>query len=183
MSASPSATTAATTVFVGLGSNLDQPARQLQRALAELAALPDSELVKASSFYETAPVGILDQPMFLNAVAMLKTRLSPQVFLRHLLAIEAGHARLRTEKNGPRTLDLDVLIFDDLLIDEERLAVPHPRMHERAFVLVPLLEVAPEVKIPGRGAARDWLQKIGSAGVRRIDNDAEADKSSSGDRQ
>jgi 2-amino-4-hydroxy-6-hydroxymethyldihydropteridine diphosphokinase len=154
------------TVFVGLGSNLQQPIVQLQQAIRELSALPASGVLKVSSFYETAPVGIVDQPMFINAVAMLQTELEPHLFLQCLLAIEAGHARVRGPRNGPRTLDLDILLFAGLRIDEAHLVVPHPRMHERAFVLIPLLEIAPEVDIPGKGAARIWLAKTGPGGVR-----------------
>ncbi len=177
------AVAAPSTVFVGLGSNLEQPVRQLQRALGELAAIPGTALLKTSSFYETAPVGILDQPMFINAVAMLRSSLSPHEFLRHLLTIEAGHARVRKEKNGPRTLDLDVLIFDDLQVDDAQLVTPHPRMHERAFVLVPLLEIAPQAKIPGKGPAREWLARIGSGGVRRVTDNAEQSQTRSEDRR
>ena len=183
MSANASTAIASSAVFVGLGSNLEQPVQQLRRALGELSMLPGTELLQTSSFYETAPVGIVDQPMFINAVAMLRSRLSPHDFLRHLLAIEARHARVRNEKNGPRTLDLDVLIFGGLRMDDDQLVTPHPRMHERAFVLVPLLEIAPEVKIPGKGAAREWLAKIGSGGVRRVAGDAGQDQTRSGDRQ
>ena len=183
MSANASTAIASSAVFVGLGSNLEQPVQQLRRALGELSMLPGTELLQTSSFYETAPVGIVDQPMFINAVAMLRSRLSPHDFLRHLLAIEARHARVRNEKNGPRTLDLDVLIFGGLRMDDDQLVTPHPRMHERAFVLVPLLEIAPEVKIPGKGAAREWLTKIGNDGVRRVADDAGQDQTRSGDRQ
>jgi 2-amino-4-hydroxy-6-hydroxymethyldihydropteridine diphosphokinase len=158
---------AAITVFVGLGSNLADPVRQLQQALRELAALDGTELVSASSFYETAPVGMLDQPMFINAVAMLRSTQPPHDLLRELLAIEARHARLRREKNGPRTLDLDLLLYGEMQIDAASLTVPHPRMHERAFVLVPLLEIAPALNIPGKGSVRACLEKTGSAGVRR----------------
>lgn len=173
----------ASTVFIGLGSNLQQPVLQLQHAIRELGVIADTELVKVSSFYETAPVGIVDQPMFINAVAMLRTRQSPHDFLRQLLDIETRHARVRNEKNGPRTLDLDVLIFDELRLDDDRLITPHPRMHERAFVLVPLLEIAPEVKIPGKGAAREWLVKIGNDGVRRVADDTGQDQTRGEDRQ
>ncbi len=183
MNARAKADGVASTVFVGLGSNLEQPLQQLQRAIEELAAIPGTELLKVSSFYETAPVGIVDQPMFFNAVAMLKTRLSPQDFLQHLLSVEAEHARQRIEKNGPRTLDLDVLIFGDLQNNETSLVVPHPRMHERAFVLVPLLEIAPEVKIPGIGAASECLPKVGSAGVRRVSNESGPTKSRGGNQR
>ena len=181
------ASVAPTTVFVGLGSNLEDPVLQLRRALHELAAIAATELVGVSSFYETMPVGVLDQPMFINAVAMVRTAQSPHDFLRQLLAIEARHARVRKEKNGPRTLDLDVLIFGELRIDDNELITPHPRMHERAFVLAPLLEIAPELTIPGKGAAREWLEKIGSAGVSvyetRASERSKQDKTSSGDRR
>lgn len=159
---------APSTVFVGLGSNLEQPMLQLQRALREIASIAGTVLVKVSSFYETTPVGVLDQPMFINAVAMVETTQAPHEFLQQLLDIERRHARVRIEQNGPRTLDLDVLIFADLQIADDQLVTPHPRMHERAFVLVPLLEIAPEVTIPGKGAARAWLQQTGTGGVRPV---------------
>ncbi len=160
------------TVFVALGSNMDQPVMHVQRALRDLDELPETALVKISTLYETAPVGITDQPVFVNAVAQMSTTLSPHDFLARLHAIEAQHGRVRSsltdEKNGPRTLDLDILIFDELQIDEGGLTVPHPRMHERAFVLVPLVEIAPAVVIPGKAAAKTFLMALGKAGVSHI---------------
>ena len=156
------------TVYVGLGSNLEQPILQIKRALQELDEIPESGLTRVSSFYETAPVGIIDQPPFINVVAEMTTTLAPQALLACFVAIETAHARKRLEKNGPRTLDLDILIFNEWRINELQLVTPHPRMHERAFVLVPLLEIAPEVYIPGKGFAKDWLAKTDASGVRLL---------------
>lgn len=157
------------TVFVALGSNLDHPVLQVQQALREIDELPETALVKISALYETAPVGVLDQPPFVNAVAQIATTLSPHDFLARLHAIEAQHGRVRKnaneEKNGPRTLDLDILLFDELRISERGLTIPHPRMCERAFVLVPLLEIAPEVVVPGKGIAKEFLAASDLAGV------------------
>ena len=154
------------TVYVGLGANLQQPVLQIKRAIQEIDEIPETELRRVSSFYETVPVGLLAQPVFINAVAELATTLSPQELLKYFVHIELAHARTRVEKNGPRTLDLDILIFNEWQIDEPNLMTPHPRMHERAFVLVPLLEIAPEVYIPGKGFAKNWLSKIDTDGVR-----------------
>ena len=159
-------------VLVALGSNLDQPATHVQRALRDIDDLPETALMKISTLYETAPVGITDQPTFVNAVAKVTTTLSPHDLLARLHAIEAQHGRNRNsvseEKNGPRTLDLDILMFDESQIDERGLTIPHPRMHERAFVLVPLVEIAPEVIIPGRGAAKDLLATLDATGVNPV---------------
>ncbi len=169
MAISPSALTAfRSTVFIGLGSNLDDPGRQVQAAIQEIDEIPDAGLVKISSRYRTTPVGIIDQPPFINAVVQVETTLSPHALLRHLLDIEERHARVRHEKNGPRTLDLDLLIFNEWRINDANLTTPHPRMHERAFVLVPLLEIAPEVYIPGKGYAKDFLAQMETGGVHRL---------------
>lgn len=154
------------TVYVGLGANLQQPVLQIKRAIQEINEIPETELRRVSSFYETVPVGLLDQPVFINAVAELATTLSPQELLKYFVHIELTHARARVVKNGPRTLDLDILIFNEWQIDEPNLITPHPRMHERGFVLVPLLEIAPEVYIPGKGFAKNWLSKIDTDCVR-----------------
>jgi 2-amino-4-hydroxy-6-hydroxymethyldihydropteridine diphosphokinase len=162
------------TAFIGLGSNLDQPLQQLQRALREIDELPDVELIRVSSFYETAPIGFTAQAMFVNAVAQIETMLSPQQLMRALLEIEASHHRVRTigaEKNGPRTLDLDLLIFNDWFFREADLTLPHPRMHERAFVIKPLLEIAPDIYIPGHGHARDLIAGLLDQGIRKVDDE------------
>lgn len=157
------------TVFVGLGSNLDHPDWQVQRALREIDDIPEAGLVRISSLYQTAPVGIVDQPPFVNAVAEVATTLSPHDLLDQLAAIELRHGRVRAAKNGPRTLDLDILIFNEWRIDDGRLTTPHPRMHERAFVLVPLVEIAPDVYIPGKGFARELLAALDQSGVHKLD--------------
>lgn len=145
------------TAFVGLGSNLEDPSGQLQRAFADLNALPGTRLVARSSLYRSAPVGYLDQPDFVNAVAQLETSLTPHDLLKSLLNTEHCHGRERTFRNAPRTLDLDVLLYDDLQMHEHGLTIPHPQMHLRAFVLQPLLELAPDCTIPGVGNAAQAL--------------------------
>ena len=139
--------------FIGLGSNLEDPHRQLQHAFIELEGLPGTRLVASSSLYRSAPLGVLDQPDFVNAVAKIATNLTPQALLQALLHIEHQHGRERTFRNAPRTLDLDVLLYDEVQLHEHGLTIPHPQMHRRAFVLQPLLEIAPDVNIPGVGQA------------------------------
>jgi len=152
-------------VFVGLGSNLDDPQRQIERALAELARLPQTLLVRRSSLYRSAPVGFTEQPDFVNAVAELATALEPQPLLAALQALEDAQGRVRTRANGPRTLDLDLLLFDARLVQEPNLIVPHPRLHERAFVLVPLAEIAPEAVVPGRGPVAALVERVDHGGI------------------
>lgn len=144
-------------VFLGLGSNLADPAQQLRRAVAGIARLDGVTVTGVSSLYASAPVGYAEQPVFLNAVLRLSTRLAPAALLAALQAIEQGQGRTREFRNAPRTLDLDILLYDQRRQDDPALTLPHPRCHERAFVLLPLLELAPDCVIPGRGPARDWL--------------------------
>src|SRR5271169_5854613 len=150
--------------YVGLGSNLGHPRRRLARALTQLARLPRSELVAASRNYLTAPIGTSEaQPDYINAVVALRTALAPGAMLHHLRAIEHRHGRRcpgGARRNAPRVLDLDLLLFGRRRLASTRLTVPHPRMHERAFVLRPLLDIAPAATIPGRGAARLWLHRV-----------------------
>jgi 2-amino-4-hydroxy-6-hydroxymethyldihydropteridine diphosphokinase len=127
--------------------------QQIAGALDALAALPDTRLVRASSFYRTAPVGYAGQPDFVNAVVAIDTGLAPRALLDALLAIERQHGRVRTVPNGPRTLDLDLLVYGEVRLNEPGLTVPHPRMHERAFVMVPLAEIAPDFEAVGHGTA------------------------------
>jgi 2-amino-4-hydroxy-6-hydroxymethyldihydropteridine diphosphokinase len=152
----------ASVAYIGLGSNLGHSRRRLARALAELARLPRSRIVAASGNYVTAPVGGAPQPDYVNAVAALRTELGPGALLRHLHSIERRHGRRRRNelRNAPRTLDLDLLLFGRRRFAQPRLTVPHPRMHERAFVLRPLLDIARATTIPGRGAARHWLHSV-----------------------
>jgi 2-amino-4-hydroxy-6-hydroxymethyldihydropteridine diphosphokinase len=140
-----------------LGSNLAEPAAQVKRALAALDELPQTRLLNASSLYRSAPVGYLDQPDFINAVAQVETGLAPRALLDALLALELNCGRTREFQNAPRTLDLDVLLYDDLVHHEHGLTVPHPQMHLRAFVLQPLLEISPDCAIPGIGSAAEAM--------------------------
>jgi 2-amino-4-hydroxy-6-hydroxymethyldihydropteridine diphosphokinase len=141
------------TAFIGLGSNLAQPADQVLQAMQAIDCLPGTQVVARSSLYRSAPVGYLDQPDFVNAVVKVETSLAPIALLQALLGLEQENGRTRAFQNAPRTLDLDVLLYDDLQHHEHGLTVPHPQMHKRAFVLQPLLEIAPDCVIPGVGAA------------------------------
>jgi 2-amino-4-hydroxy-6-hydroxymethyldihydropteridine diphosphokinase len=147
-----------TVAFVALGANLGEPRSQLEQAFVELDAIPHTRVVRTSSLYRTEPVGYAAQPPFVNAVAQLETALPAERLLEELQAIEARHGRSRSFPNAPRTLDLDLLLFGKAVIQTPALEVPHPRMHERAFVLVPLLEIAPQAGIPGLGPARRFLK-------------------------
>lgn len=154
--------------YIGLGSNLDNPELQVRQAFTELDELPDTRVASRSSLYRSAPMGPPDQPDYINAVAGLDTALPAQRLLDDLLAIEATHRRVRAQHWGPRTLDLDVLIYADHRIDTPRLRVPHPHLHERAFVLVPLFEIAPTLSIPGLGTLEDLVNQIDDATVKRL---------------
>jgi 2-amino-4-hydroxy-6-hydroxymethyldihydropteridine diphosphokinase len=164
--------TAHAIAYVGIGSNVGEPQTQVERALRELEGLPGTRLVRASSLYETEPVGLREQPGFINAVAMVETALSPRALLDGLLEIERRHGRVRTVKNGPRTLDLDILLYGNLRVQEDGLTIPHPRMHERGFVLEPLLEVDADCDIPGLGRAEQFRQHALNQGVKRINQRA-----------
>ncbi|SDL85097.1 2-amino-4-hydroxy-6-hydroxymethyldihydropteridinediphosphokinase [Modicisalibacter muralis] len=141
--------------YIGLGSNLDGPQRRIEQALAALDGLPLTRLTTHSPLYASKPVGPQDQPDFVNVVALLATHLSPLALLDQLQALEQAQRRLRERHWGPRTLDLDLLLFDDRHLDLPRLRVPHPAMCERAFVLVPLADIAPQERIDGKRI--DWL--------------------------
>ena len=141
--------------FIGLGSNLADPVAQVSHALDALDKLPQTRVARRSSLYRSAPVGYLAQPDFINAVAKLETDLAPRDLLEALLALEQECGRTREFCNAPRTLDLDVLLYDDLIHHEHGLTIPHPQMHLRAFVLQPLLEIAPDCVIPGVGPATE----------------------------
>jgi 2-amino-4-hydroxy-6-hydroxymethyldihydropteridine diphosphokinase len=157
-----------TLAYVGIGSNLDEPIRQVENALLELARVPQMRIVKRSSLYRSAPVGYREQPEFVNAVAAVETSLAEHPLLDELQGIEARHGRRRSFAGAPRTLDLDLLLFGDAVVNTERLIIPHPRMHERAFVLEPLVEIAPHAEIPGRGPVRRWLARAAGQAVERI---------------
>jgi 2-amino-4-hydroxy-6-hydroxymethyldihydropteridine diphosphokinase len=134
--------------YIGLGSNLRDPAAQLAEACRRLALVPGIEIRRMSSFYATPPVGVADQPWFVNAVAALRTTLSPEDLLAALLQIEADMGRIRGQRWGPRLVDLDLLLYDNDVICTETLQVPHPEMANRGFVLIPLAEIAPDIEHP-----------------------------------
>jgi 2-amino-4-hydroxy-6-hydroxymethyldihydropteridine diphosphokinase len=149
-------------VFVGLGSNLGDREQTLEAALAELAADPGIELLAVSRLIETEPVGYTAQPPFLNGVAALETELPARDLLDRLLELERRFGRRREDvpPQGPRTLDLDLLLYGEAEIDEPGLSVPHPRLHERGFVLGPLAEVAPGLEVPGLGPVEALLARL-----------------------
>ncbi len=145
--------------YIGLGSNLDDPQSQLKKAIISLEMVPSTSVVKTSSFYRSKPVGPQDQPDYINAVVELDTELSASVLLDHLQAIENEQGRERKIKWGARTLDLDILLFGDEIINDDRLQVPHVEMHNRGFVLLPLNEIFSDCMIPGVGAISSLLQE------------------------
>ncbi len=144
-----------TLAYIGIGANLGDARANVRDALERLSRLPRATLVASSSLYLSAPIDSSGDD-YINAVAALETDLPAHALLEALQEIELAHGRERPYRNAPRTLDLDLLLYGTATIDDARLQVPHPRMHERAFVLLPLVELAPEIDIPGRGAARAW---------------------------
>jgi 2-amino-4-hydroxy-6-hydroxymethyldihydropteridine diphosphokinase len=154
--------------YIGLGSNRDEPRAQVMRAFEELAALPHTRLAACSPLYRSAPQDAPGQPDYVNAVAAVDTELSAPQLLDALLAIEARHGRERPFPNAPRTLDLDLLLYDELALTSPALTLPHPRMHRRAFVLRPLLDLDPRAEVPGRGAARELLRACADQALERL---------------
>jgi 2-amino-4-hydroxy-6-hydroxymethyldihydropteridine diphosphokinase len=144
-----------TAAYIGLGANLGDREETIRAAVAEL---PD--VVAVSPLRETDPVGVTDQPRFLNGVAALETELAPRELLDVLLAVERRLGRERRERWGPRTIDLDLLLYGDEVIDEDGLKIPHPRLHERRFVLEPLADLAPQLVVPGLGGVEDLLAEL-----------------------
>lgn len=147
------------TAYIGIGSNLGNPAEHVRFAISQLRQLSSSTLAAQSSLYQTAPVDA-DGDNYVNAVVCLLTALSPKKLMARLHDLENASGRKRTYRNAPRTLDLDILLYDDKEINTSALTLPHPRMTERAFVLVPLLEITPTITIPGKGAAYQYLEQI-----------------------
>jgi 2-amino-4-hydroxy-6-hydroxymethyldihydropteridine diphosphokinase len=154
--------------FIGIGANLADPEASVRRGIGALAIAPDTRVVATSSLYRTAPVGRLDQPDFVNAVVELETGLDPGALLDKLLSIEKELGRERSTPNAPRILDLDLLIHGDQYCQTEHLTLPHPRMSERAFVLVPLVEIAADIPVGALGTAEQLLAAISTDGVERI---------------
>tara|TARA_Y100000034_G_scaffold57926_1_gene70689 strand:- start:2165 stop:2653 length:489 start_codon:yes stop_codon:yes gene_type:complete len=148
-------------VYIGLGANLEAPVAQLHNAVKALSTLADCELEKVSLFYSSKPMGPQDQPDYVNAVALLHTTLSPEALLDELQRIELEQGRQRKDERwGPRTLDLDILLFGEQTINTERLTVPHYGLCEREFVVYPLLEVSPELKLPNGNTLADIAQQV-----------------------
>ena len=153
---------------MALGSNLGDPAQQIRSALRALAALPGTRLVRQSSFYRNPPEGGLAQPEFVNAVAQIETHAGARDLLDRLLEIERAHGRARDQPNASRTLDLDVVLYGDQVVREPGLTIPHPRMLDRPFVLVPLAEIAPDAIVPGRGRVADLAAKLDASGLVKL---------------
>ncbi|MFN0153884.1 MAG: 2-amino-4-hydroxy-6-hydroxymethyldihydropteridine diphosphokinase [Gaiella sp.] len=150
-----------TVAYVGVGANVGDPRRTIEAAREALATTPGVRVTRVSSLRETDPVGFLDQPRFLNGVFELETTLSAGELMRLLLATEATLGRRRGgTRFGPRTIDLDLLLFGELVVEEPGLQVPHPRLHEREFALEPLVELVPDLRLPGRGAAAELLAAV-----------------------
>lgn len=162
----------ATNACIGVGANLGHPREAVRAAIRALGELPDSRLLAWSRLYRTPAWGRIDQPDFVNAAALLETRLDPQELLEHLLGIERKAGRRRGEtaatRWGPRVLDLDLLLYGERSVNEPGLRVPHPYLHERAFALVPLAEIAPDAPFPGHGSVGEALRRIDVAGVEAI---------------
>lgn len=154
--------------YIGLGSNLDNPIQQLQQALIELAQLPGSDLQLHSSLYRSDPVGPPGQPDYINAVARISTVLDAHQLLDQLQSLEKLHQRVRTQRWGPRTLDLDILLFEQHIIDSQRLQVPHPYIQERNFVLYPLAEMNPDLVLPDGTLLSDLLARCPLGTLQRL---------------
>lgn len=168
------------TAFVGLGANLGSAADTIEAALTCLSALPDTELAARSSVWRTAPVDATG-PDYFNAVAMLRTALDAPALLDALQGIERDFGRARPFRNAPRTLDLDLLLHGETVVGTPRLVVPHPRMHERAFVLAPLLELAPAVRIPGVGPAAACLAACAGQRIERLERAGHGERADRGE--
>lgn len=155
--------------YIGLGSNLEDPVQQVQRALCELDSIPGSHVIDASPLYLTPPLGPAGQPDYVNAVARLDTGLDGLALLRQLQVIENRHGRVRGERWGARTLDLDLLLLGSQVIDLPDLRVPHPEMHKRPFVLVPLSDLDPDLVLPGVGPLNELLGSPEDHGMKRLE--------------
>ena len=155
-------------IYIALGSNLKNPRKQVLNGILSIKKLDGVKILKESYLYQTPPVGILNQPDFINAVIKVSSDHEPQKLLKEILNIENDAGRVRDQKNGPRILDLDILLFDDLIINEENLTIPHPRMHERLFVLLPLKDIDENIMIPNQGKIKDIIKKLTKENINRI---------------
>ncbi len=166
----------AVTTYLGLGSNLGDSIGHIAGAIQELSELPDCELLESSSFYKSAALlpdeqtgySVETQPDYINAVVALHTAWDPKSLLNELFVIERRHQRVRVQHWGPRTLDLDILLYGDSCINEPGLSIPHPEMHKRAFVLYPLYEIAPKLEIPGKGPLKHLIDGLEASEIRKL---------------
>jgi 2-amino-4-hydroxy-6-hydroxymethyldihydropteridine diphosphokinase len=156
-------------VYIGLGSNLADPETQVGSALNELKNIADTELLQSSSLYKSPPMGPQDQPDYINAVALCETELAPLDFLAALQAIEQQHGRVRNRHWGERTLDLDLLVYGQEIVELPGLTIPHPGIAERAFVLYPMAEIAPDIIVPKHGAISELVANCPLDGLQRIE--------------
>jgi 2-amino-4-hydroxy-6-hydroxymethyldihydropteridine diphosphokinase len=157
--------------YIGLGSNLADPVNQITLAIAALNELSGSKVIMQSSLYSSPPMGPQDQPDYVNAVVLLETELEPHLLLDGLQSIEQQQGRVRKRHWGERTIDLDILVYDDNVIDDERLKVPHPGIAQRSFVLYPLAEIGPELDIPTLGSVKHLLENCPPEGIQKLDKD------------
>lgn len=165
-----------TIVYIGLGSNLSNnmgsntqtPLEHVTTAMQSLAEIPSTRMISTSSLYKSKPVGPQDQDDYINAVAQIETKLDPFGILDAIQVIENEHGRVRTERWGPRTLDLDILMYGDEVINNDRLTIPHSEMENRSFVLVPLIEIAPDCSIPTKGLVNELLSKLDQEGLEKL---------------
>ena len=155
-------------VYIALGSNLDEPSEQIYKAINSIDAIDDLSVTHISSLYKTKPIGKIDQPDFINAAVKVEGDISPENLHAALQDIETKAGRIRMELNEPRTLDLDILLIDDLIMKTKKLTVPHPRMHQRQFVIVPLFEINQKLNIPGIGSIDEILKSLPDQGVVKI---------------
>jgi 2-amino-4-hydroxy-6-hydroxymethyldihydropteridine diphosphokinase len=162
----------AVTAYLGLGGNIGDPVASMAEALRQFDAHPDCAVAAVSRLYRTPPWGKTDQDWFFNAAAAIRTRLSAIALLDLCLAIERSMKRIRIERWGPRTLDLDILAYDDLVVANDRLTLPHPRMKERAFVLMPLADIAADLALDSHSVT-EWLEKSDRSGIEAVDGPAD----------
>jgi len=156
-------------IYIAIGSNLNNPVYQLRKAIDHLDDHKDIKLIKKSSLYQTKPIGIVNQPDFINAVIEIEYDDTPEKLINELLRIETFFGRVRDKKNGPRILDLDILLFNTLVIDDNNLSIPHPRMMERIFVLLPLEEIAPNIFI-NKMPIKKLLSQLSYDGIKKVEN-------------
>ncbi|CAB1276360.1 2-amino-4-hydroxy-6-hydroxymethyldihydropteridine diphosphokinase [Candidatus Nitrosacidococcus tergens] len=156
-------------VYIGLGSNLDCPKSHISQGLLELNNLPNTRYIICSSFYQSKPMGPQDQPDYINVVTKIVTNLSPKDLLLSLQKIEQDHQRVKTRYWGERTLDLDILLYEDIELHTVQLTIPHPKMYERGFVMYPLAEIAPHLIIPSMGYIRELIPHCIYTDVTKLD--------------